>query len=548
MSQSTPQAGQSVERMNRRAFLKGAVSIAAVGFLGGYAAGCSDRREAANPEVDAAHEGSVAHLLPTVNSNRILIKASFTLALADVPELLVDGRRVAGKMTDTQGLFWVFDADDLEPGRRYTLELRRGRNRVIDPWKLSTFPAPDARPDRLRLLMFTCAGGNDIFQLYVPTATRRRLLRRGLAFEPDAVIANGDHVYWDLRAGLAAIVTGRSAEAEEHAGVFDRTAPVLGTANEEVLKRAVGPQIAGLYGTMFRSLPVFFLRDDHDYFEDDQVENGLITFPPDEFMRRLARATQWLYYPEFLPDSNRPAGLPGASARDRPEDVSEAFGTMRYGRLFEGLLYDCKGFLTLEGRSGTMIPSQAEAWILSRMADTGLDHLVNLPSNPPGWSAGKFAEWYPDVLADRGALTTAIPKPGWQAGWLAQHDRILSAASAMNRIPLFMSGDIHSIAEGRILRSGTHDFRNNPVISVITGTPGTGVGWPSTARGTIATPPTHVELDEVVPVREENGFHIVDFEPNGVTIRHFRWNRQEDPEDAIDTLEPFYVSEYTTRK
>lgn len=351
-------------------------------------------------------------------------------------------------------------------------------------------------------------------------------------------------MYWDLRAGLSALVTGASPLAREHAGVFDRAAPVLGHPNEGVLRRAVGPQIAGLYGTTFRSVPVFFLRDDHDYFEDDQVTDDLITFPADEFMVRLARATQWLYYPEFLPDPNRPPTLPGASASDRPPGVSEAFGTLRYGRLFEGMLYDCKGFLTLEGPSGTVVPPAVEDWILSRMADPSVDHVVNLPSNPPGWSAGKFAEWYPDVRAEEGGLTTVTPKAGWQEGWLAQHDRILSAASSMPRIPLFMSGDIHSTAEGRILRSGAHDFRQNPVISVLTGTPGTGLGWPSVARGVKATPPSHLDLDHVVEVQEVNGFCIADFEPEKVTIRYFRWNRREDPEDAIDTLMPFHTSEY----
>jgi hypothetical protein len=238
--------------------------------------------------------------------------------------------------------------------------------------------------------------------------------------------------------------------------------------------------------------------------------------------------------------------LPGASASDRPSGVSESFGTLRYGSLFEGLLYDCKGFLTLDGEAGTLVPPPVESWLRSRMADPEVEHVVNLPSNPPGWSAGKFAEWYPDILAEDGALTTSIPKPGWQAGWLAQHDRLLAAAAAMERVPLFISGDIHSIAEGRILRSGEHDFRNNPVVSVITGSPGTGAGWPSLARGTIATPPEHVDLEEVVPVREENGFQIVDFERGKVTIRHFRWNRDEEPEAAIDALEPFHVSEYTT--
>jgi len=177
------------------------------------------------------------------------------------------------------------------------------------------------------------------------------------------------------------------------------------------------------------------------------------------------------------------------------------------------------------------------------MADPEVSHVVNLPSNPPGWSAGKYAEWYPDVVAD-GALTTDVPKAGWQEGWLRQHDRLLSAASAMNRVPLFMSGDIHSIAEERILRSGEHEFSANPVISVITGPLGTGVGWPSVARQTKALPPSEIAAEGIVPVIEENGFHITDFEPDRVTIRHFRWDHLADPQEAIDTLDPFHVSVY----
>jgi hypothetical protein len=137
-----------------------------------------------------------------------------------------------------------------------------------------------------------------------------------------------------------------------------------------------------------------------------------------------------------------------------------------------------------------------------------------------------------------------MPKQGWQPAWLAQHDRLLSAASAQERVPLFISGDIHSIAEGKITRSGEHDLSNNPVVSLITGTPGTGSGWPSVARGTLATVPEHLTLEETVPVRELNGFHIVDFEPRKVTIRHFAWDKLNDPIEAIDTLEPFHVSQY----
>ena len=65
-------------------------------------------------------------------------------------------------------------------------------------------------------------------------------------------------------------------------------------------KRAAGPQIVPVYGTDFRSIPVFFLQDDHDYFENDVATDEIITFPPSYFMLQLARATQNMLYLEFL--------------------------------------------------------------------------------------------------------------------------------------------------------------------------------------------------------------------------------------------------------
>src|SRR5436309_3410911 len=91
-----------------------------------------------------------------------------------------------------------------------------------------------------------------------------------------ASFANGDHVYWDLRSQNA-VRTGASAEAQSIAGTFDRSDIVLGGDNETVLKRAAGPQIAPVYGTDFRSTPTFFIQDDHDYFDNDEPTDELLT-------------------------------------------------------------------------------------------------------------------------------------------------------------------------------------------------------------------------------------------------------------------------------
>jgi hypothetical protein len=500
-------------------------------------------------------EGDLAHVLPTSNHNRILIKASFKKPLDAAPILQVGNQRISAVRSDTRGSFWQFHAGDLKPGTSYELSLTSSDGRSLcQPWKLSTMPGPDELPQKLRLLIYSCAGGHDLFSAaqtgfgFLPAAVRQRLLGRGLSFAPDALIANGDHVYWDLLAPRAAPKLGASKAALEYAR-FDRDAPILGGANESALLRAAGEQITPLYGTRCRSTPVFFLQDDHDHFDNDEATDEAVTFPPDNFMLQSARATQRLWYPEFLPDPNRSPGLPGSDSPDqpsyRPSGLSESFGTLRYGRLAEVLLYDVRRTVTLAGPTAVFVAPDVEAWLKARAAAKDVIHLVNVPSNPPGWSAGKWGEWYPDLLGPDGKLSEEIPKPYWQRGWLSQHDRLMQALSAMpGRIPLVVSGDLHAIGEGRMLRSGHLNFANNPVIAVLPGPLGTSKGgWASEFRGVGPKPPQHLDMQETITPIEENGFLLADFTPENITLRYFKWNQKTQPVSDIDTLEPFHTTE-----
>ena len=62
---------------------------------------------------------------------------------------------------------------------------------------------------------------------------------------------------------------------------------------------------------------------------------------------------------------------------------------------------------TLAGPSAVYIDPEVERWLLARIASPEVTHLVHAPSNPMGWSAGKWMEWYPDVLIADGKLTTS---------------------------------------------------------------------------------------------------------------------------------------------
>jgi phosphodiesterase/alkaline phosphatase D-like protein len=170
---------------------------------------------------------------------------------------------------------------------------------------------------------------------------------------------------------------------------------------------------------------------------------------------------------------------------------------------------------------------------------------VNVPSNPPGWSAGKWGEWYPDVFSSDGKLTIEQPKPYWQTGWVKQHDRLLKAMSNMtNRTPLVVSGDLHASALGKITKTGNLDLSANPVIAVLSGSIGTrDTGWPSGKRKILPQPSKHLEMQEIVKPIELHGFTIIDFTSNKMKLQMFTWDKKNQSIEDIDSLQPYKILE-----
>jgi hypothetical protein len=546
---------------HRRGLLHaGAASLAAAPGVAGAAA-------------KAWNAGPLVHLLPAASHDRFWIKASFNRAIEKPPRLVVDGVATPGERSDVEGRYWRFGVSGLKPATAHTLRLTDHRGRSLcDPWPLSTFPAPESRPDRVRLLSFTCAGGYHLPpgprqpEGFRTPAVRRRLLERALTFQPDAAIANGDHVYWDQKSWLES--SNKQLRELVRAfygkiGFFNPDLPVMGSENERIIKRLAEPQISQVYGVSMRSTPMFFVSDDHDYFENDEATRDRVTFPPDDFNIRLQRGTQHLFYPEFLPVPGRPP-LPGSNAADRWEGLSECFGTLRWGDLLEVLIYDCGRYLTLKGPHAGLVPPEAERWLAARAADPGVRHLIHAPSHPPGWSAGKWREWYPDVVETDESVSAQGPVeamdshgPGanprlstrrakfmWQEGWWAQHQRLLKGLRDQpGRAAVFLSGDLHAIGAARILRSGDLDLSANPVHSILSGPISTSAGsWPSAVRGIAPRPPSQLTLEGDAAPLERNGFTLLDVERDRIVVRQFAW-REPEPVEAIDRLQPYKTYE-----
>jgi hypothetical protein len=109
-------------------------------------------------------QGQLTLLLPAVNHERALIKAPFRQPLTAAPVLQISETRIVGVRGDSAGLFWQFHAAELRPGTPYRLTLRDADGgSLAEPWTLKTFPAPNQAVLRMRLLMYSCAAGHDLF-------------------------------------------------------------------------------------------------------------------------------------------------------------------------------------------------------------------------------------------------------------------------------------------------------------------------------------------------------------------------------------------------
>src|SRR5262245_1586096 len=307
-------------------------------------------------------------------------------------------------------------------------------------------------------------------------------------------------------------------------------------------------QIPGLYGTSLRSTPAFFISDDHDTLENDEYDNKLATLPPDIYGIRGAEQTQHLYYPEFLPDANRPDWLPGADKAVRPVGANMLYGTVRYGTMLEAVLYDCRRFVDYKGDHASILPTWVEDWIIARTRAEETTHFLHAPSLPFAYSSGKLGDWYPDLLdSDSGRLVLSKDKPGWQRGWFAQHQRLIEAlASQKRRAPMILQGDFHASCAGRIHRSGEPALQV-PVEVILGGTLGTGdMPFPSAFRGVDSRPSQLIGMDETLKPTEKNGFSVIDVTPDKVTYKMFTWRPPQRPEE-IDTMEPMLNYEVPRR-
>lgn len=484
---------------------------------------------------DTWQRGDLQHILPLVSHSAFNIKVSF-LQARSTPYLHINDRVIAGTQQDSAGRFWAFRVGNLDANTTYNLQLFDESNgSLCDSWPLKTFPAPDSSPEQLRIVAYTCAGGPDLPVLpggrdaFKPVAYRQKLYDLILEHKPDMVIANGDHIYWDYRSWLNNRDNTLSRMAMkyflESYGTFDSTQTVKGTANEITLQAVADEQIGRTYGVRFRSTPVFFITDDHDYFDNDDATPELVTFPPNNFHTALRNLLQAQYFPEYITEEEMPADFPGHQYQDELQ-LSTHYGSIHYGQLFSGLLYDCGGQLSLNSEKAGLIPQTVESWLIHKTQTDIHQQLIHFPSHPVGWTAGKWREWYPDIIDSESTLLASVErdKDGnkymWQQGWWLQHQRLLQAIHQQpHRKPIVVSGDLHLLGSGKVEKSGEMEMASNPVHTILSGPVGVGgLGWLSSARGLKARTPEALQVTELLEPKEINGFTLLDITPDKIDV------------------------------
>lgn len=469
-------------------------------------------------------------ILPAATHDTLAIKLLLDVPPGAPPRLTIDEREVTARRLDQDGYAWGFVQAGLAAGTRHRLALTdEHRVPLREPWTLATLPALDATPEHFRVLVFTCAGGDDAAgpDGYLPLAVRRALLDRGLSFQPDLAIANGDHTYWDQWTGLKYVGSAekhaRTAELYHRIAWLDEDQKFDSAQNRRSLRTVIARQIAGLYEDRFASTPLLFISDDHDYYENDNAGPWGYAFPPRPFTLGLWQRTAAMAHPYAL-------GMPAL-----PRYHAETVETVRIGKLLEIATYDCRrGWST--GHGGVLFPD-VERHLIDRLRRSTALHYIHAPSNPMGWSKGALGEWYAD--GPPGATPQGDDKGYWPVGWFEQHQRLVKAlTSQRGRAAVSISGDFHMSGAKAVTRSGELDLSASPLHTIVPGTVSTGkTGFPSTARGAFPFTPKALEARDLARTEERNGFTILDVTPSAIEVRLFQW-RPPEPVGAIASLQP----------
>ena len=259
-------------------------------------------------------------------------------------------------------------------------------------------------------------------------AARRRLLARGMSFQPDAVIANGDQIYWDMTTAMARVEPKYVREQIwGRLGSWICRCRCCHPKNLPIFIGICDYQISGLYGTTLR-IHAGVLPDRRSrHVRERRVRCHGRDPAAGDLRHARCRADAASLLSGVSPDGNRPAWLPGGDKAWAPSGPASASARCATGTSLETVFYDCRRYVNSMER-----PCQDPAAMGRRLgarADTGRRYRAFLPravaairvclrqarrlvsgfARRKGWANGSDGTW--KKCAAVSARVTKTPQP-----------------------------------------------------------------------------------------------------------------------------------------
>jgi alkaline phosphatase D len=306
------------------------------------------------------------------------------------------------------------EVDGLEPGRTYHYRFFAGQE-VSPTGRTKTLPAPDARPERLKLAYGSCQHFEHGY-----FAAHRHILDEA----PDLMIFLGDYIY-ESSWGQDPV------RAHSGGGCVTRS---LAEYRDRHAQYKTDPDLSKLHG----AVPWLFTWDDHEVANDYADLDSERLEPDFEVRRQAAYQAYWEHMP--LRMSQRPV-----NARMKIHEK------VRYGRLADLYVLDGR---QQRSKQACPRPGMGGSNVLERCPDLARPERSFLGLAQERWLAGELAgasaTW--NILAQQTVVTPVDRTPGpgagiWTDGWdgyPAARRRLLDAlANPRVQNPLILGGDIH---------------------------------------------------------------------------------------------------------
>ena len=409
------------------------------------------------------------------------------------------------------------EVEGLAPGREYFYRFIAG-NATSVTGRTRTFPAQDAKPERLRLAYASCQQwGNGYYGAY------RHMLDERLDF----VLFLGDYIY--------EYPSSRPVDVRPTTGGWIMT--LDGYRSRYALHKS-DPDLQAIHA----AVPLIVIWDDHEVQNDYAGEREGNSGPPvADFMARRHAAYQAYYEHMPLRRANFAAILDGTGQN------CKVYGTTRYGQLATLYTLDGRQFrspqaCTPDNKPGSagVDPAKCPLWLDPQRTYLGQEQERWLQTQFQHAATGWNILGSPCLFGQRNLSVNGgmrLSNDSWD-GYAPARQRVIDAMlNTQLKNPVLFGGDVHENWVGHVLRDYANP-KSERVAVEFCGTSVTSLSGRTQERAEkiLAVNPHFIFANSV-----RRGYGVAEFTPNRLETTLRALHDAADPASGIFTLARFGV-------